>query len=42
MQKPFKAVELVHMMKGMVPQVKTPGSEPTTPGLIGPLNGMML
>lgn len=42
MQKPFKAVELVHMMKGLVPQVKTPSSEPTTPGLIGPLNGLLM
>ncbi|KAF2751473.1 autoinducer 2 sensor kinase/phosphatase luxQ [Sporormia fimetaria CBS 119925] len=42
MQKPFKAIELVHMMKELIPQIKTPSSEPTTPGLIGPLSGMML
>jgi PAS domain S-box-containing protein len=42
MRKPFKAVDLVHMMKGLVPQVKTPSSEPSTPGLIGPLSGMLL
>ncbi|KAF2272076.1 uncharacterized protein EI97DRAFT_386612 [Westerdykella ornata] len=42
MQKPFKAIDLVRMMKTLVPQVGTPGSEPTTPGLIGPLSGMLL
>ena len=31
MQKPFKAADLVHMMKGLVPQVVTPATEPSTP-----------
>ena len=34
MQKPFKAAELVHMMKGLVPQVVTPATEPNTPGVV--------
>lgn len=42
MQKPFKAIDLVRMMKELVPQVGTPSSEPSTPGLIGPLSGMLL
>ncbi|KAF1973670.1 putative histidine kinase HHK15p [Bimuria novae-zelandiae CBS 107.79] len=33
MQKPFKAADLVHMMKGLVPQVVTPVAEPNAPGL---------
>ncbi|KAJ4292519.1 hypothetical protein N0V90_009182 [Kalmusia sp. IMI 367209] len=33
MQKPFKAADLVYMMKGLVPQVTTPAIEPNTPGL---------
>ncbi|KAJ4357153.1 uncharacterized protein N0V89_001728 [Didymosphaeria variabile] len=32
MQKPFKAVDLVHMMKGLVPQVM-PATEPDSPAL---------
>jgi signal transduction histidine kinase/CheY-like chemotaxis protein len=42
MRKPFKAIDLVHMMKELVPQVKTPSSEPSTPGLILPMGGMLL
>ncbi|KAF2450845.1 hypothetical protein P171DRAFT_349353 [Karstenula rhodostoma CBS 690.94] len=34
MQKPFKAADLVHMMKGLVPQVVTPATEPSTPNLV--------
>ncbi|KAL5381608.1 hypothetical protein DPSP01_007056 [Paraphaeosphaeria sporulosa] len=34
MQKPFKAADLVHMMKGLVPQVVTPATEPSTPSLV--------
>lgn len=41
MQKPFKAADLVHMMKGLVPQVVTlatgpvtPSTEPNTPSLV--------
>jgi hypothetical protein len=32
MQKPFKAADLVYIMKGLVP-IMTPAIEPTTPGL---------
>jgi hypothetical protein len=43
MQKPFKAVDLVYMIKGLVPQaVTTPSSERPTPGLSVPLNGILL
>jgi hypothetical protein len=31
MQKPFKAANLVHMMKELVPHVVTPATEPNTP-----------
>ncbi|KAL1612148.1 hypothetical protein SLS60_000371 [Paraconiothyrium brasiliense] len=34
MQKPFKAVDLVHMMKGLVPQVVMPPTEPSSPARV--------
>lgn len=34
MQKPFKAADLVYMMKSLLPQVSTPKIDPPTPGLI--------
>lgn len=33
MQKPFKAKDLVYMMKGLVPQVTTPGVNEQMNGL---------
>lgn len=33
MQKPFKAADLVHMMKDLVPHVVTPVTEPFTPAV---------
>ncbi|KAJ4988866.1 hsp90-like protein [Stagonosporopsis vannaccii] len=33
MQKPFKAADLVYMMKSLLPQVSTPRIDPPTPGL---------
>ena len=33
MQKPFKAADLVYMMKSLLPQVTTPRIDPPTPGL---------
>ena len=33
MQKPFKAADLVYMMKSLLPQVTTPEIDPPTPGL---------
>jgi hypothetical protein len=33
MQKPFKAADLIHLMKGLVVRVTTPSTEPPTPGL---------
>jgi hypothetical protein len=41
MQKPFKAADLVYMMKGLVPQVTTPSSEPQIPGTADRLNGIL-
>lgn len=32
MQKPFKAADLVLLMKGLVARVTTPSTEPPTPG----------
>ncbi|KAF2638206.1 putative histidine kinase HHK15p [Massarina eburnea CBS 473.64] len=40
MQKPFKAADLVYMMKGLVPQVTTPATEVATPGLNEKLGGL--
>lgn len=40
MQKPFKAADLVYMMKGLVPQVTTPSTEPPTPGVHERMNGL--
>ena len=40
MQKPFKAADLVYMMKGLVPQVVKPNTEPPTPGLDERLAGL--
>ncbi|KAH6642955.1 hypothetical protein C7974DRAFT_302678 [Boeremia exigua] len=36
MQKPFKAADLVYMMKSLLPLVTTPRIDPPTPGLIDP------
>ncbi|KAF2707300.1 hypothetical protein K504DRAFT_384535 [Pleomassaria siparia CBS 279.74] len=42
MQKPFKAADLVYMMKGLVPQVGTPSNtEPPTPGLDEPVKELV-
>ena len=41
MQKPFKAADLVYMMKSLLPQVMTPKIDPPTPGLIGKSDGLI-
>ncbi|KAF2868646.1 autoinducer 2 sensor kinase/phosphatase luxQ [Massariosphaeria phaeospora] len=41
MQKPFKATDLVHMMKGLVPQVTTPSTELPAPGLDGRIGDLV-
>jgi hypothetical protein len=33
MQKPFKAADLVYMMRSLVPRVTTPSTDPSTPEL---------
>lgn len=41
MQKPFKAVDLVYMMKGLVTQATISSTEPPTPGLDGRSNNIL-
>jgi signal transduction histidine kinase/CheY-like chemotaxis protein len=41
MQKPFKAADLVYMMKSLLPQVTTPRIDPPTPGLIEKGDGLI-
>lgn len=41
MQKPFKAADLVYMMKSLLPQVTTPRIDPPTPGLADNSDGLI-
>lgn len=41
MQKPFKAADLVYMMKSLLPQVTTPRIDPPTPGLADKGDGLI-
>ncbi|KAF9691844.1 hypothetical protein EKO04_009985 [Ascochyta lentis] len=41
MQKPFKAADLVYMMKSLLPQVTTPRIDPPTPGLAEKGDGLI-
>jgi signal transduction histidine kinase/AmiR/NasT family two-component response regulator len=41
MQKPFKAADLVYMMKSLLPQVTTPRIDPPTPGLMEKGDGLI-
>jgi hypothetical protein len=42
MQKPFKAADLVYMIKGLLSQtVTTSGTEPSTPALDESMNGIL-
>jgi CheY-like chemotaxis protein len=41
MQKPFKAADLVYMMKSLLPQVVTPRIDPPTPGLVEKGDGLI-
>ncbi|KAJ4322435.1 hypothetical protein N0V94_002422 [Neodidymelliopsis sp. IMI 364377] len=41
MQKPFKAADLVYMMKSLLPQVATPKIDPPTPGLADKCDGLI-
>ena len=41
MQKPFKAADLVHMMKSLLPHDVMPPIEPPTPGLGDHSNGLV-
>jgi signal transduction histidine kinase/CheY-like chemotaxis protein len=41
MQKPFKAADLVYMMKSLLPQVTTPRIDPPTPGLAEKGDGLV-
>jgi CheY-like chemotaxis protein len=41
MQKPFKAADLVYMMKSLLPHELTPAVEPPTPGLGERSNGLV-
>ncbi|KAF3002539.1 hypothetical protein E8E13_007158 [Curvularia kusanoi] len=41
MQKPFKAADLVYMMKSLLPQVTTPRIDPPTPGLVEKGDGLI-
>ncbi|KAF3040586.1 hypothetical protein E8E11_005475 [Didymella keratinophila] len=41
MRKPFKAADLVYMMKSLLPQVTTPRIDPPTPGLVEKGDGLI-
>lgn len=41
MRKPFKAADLVYMMKSLLPQVATPEIDPPTPGLAEKSDGLI-
>ena len=41
MQKPFKAADLVYMMKSLLPQVTAPRIDPPTPGLAEKGDGLI-
>jgi hypothetical protein len=41
MQKPFKAADLIYMMKSLLPEVATPAIDPPTPSLGSQSNGLV-
>lgn len=41
MQKPFKAKDLVYMMKALIPDPTPPAIEPPTPGVEKRSNGLV-